>query len=163
MLRTLLADRFRLLIHHETRELPTYNLIRLRREKIDKLRVSQTNCAALRAAATPPIPEQIRACMLAFGPGSLRGNGMTSAQFATAGLARIVDRPVIDKTGLGATLYDWLLEWTPEQGSRVAETDPNLPSSIFSAVQEQLGLKLDAATGRVDVLVIEHIERPTPD
>jgi uncharacterized protein (TIGR03435 family) len=100
--------------------------------------------------------------MLAFARGSLRVNGVTALQFATAGLTRVVDRPVIDRTGLGATLYDWAIEWAPEPSTDVSATT-DLPSTVFSAVQEQLGLKLEPATGSVDVVVIEHVEKPTSD
>jgi uncharacterized protein (TIGR03435 family) len=157
MLRALLVDRFKLAIHRDTRELPIYNLVKASRDgKLgSKLRVSNIDCAALRKGV--PDPEQLRPCMMAFGLGSLQVSGITASQFATGGLARLVNRPVFDRTGLGATLYDWALDWTPDQ------SNPGLPSSIFSAIQEQLGLKLESAKGAIDVLVIDHVERPTPD
>jgi uncharacterized protein (TIGR03435 family) len=165
MLRAMLADRFGLAAHLETRALPVYNLVRASRDaKLgDRLRVSDGGCDALRKPGAPtPTLEQLQPCMLAFGRGSLRVNGVTALQFATAGLTRVVDRPVIDRTGLGATLYDWAIEWAPEPSADVsAKTD--LPSTAFSAVQEQLGLKLEPATGSVDVVVIEHVEKPTSD
>jgi uncharacterized protein (TIGR03435 family) len=89
-------------------------------------------------------------------------NGMTAAQFATAGLTRVVDRPVVDRTGLDTVQYDWALDWTPgpvSPGSAAAD----LPSSVFSAVQEQLGLRLEPATGSVDVVVVERIDKLTPE
>jgi len=165
MLRGLLADRFHLASHPETRATPVYNLVRLgRNAKLgDRLRESDGACAALRKPGTPtPTAEQLRPCMLAFAAGSLHVNGVTAAQFATAGLTRVVDRPVIDRTGLGATSYDWALDWTPEMPSRDSPVG-DLPSSVFSAVQEQLGLRLEPAMGSVDVVVMEHIEKPTPD
>jgi uncharacterized protein (TIGR03435 family) len=169
MLRALLADRFKLAIHQETRELPIYNLVRSSPDgKLgDKLRVSDIDCDALRNSGRMPDPGQLRPCMMAFGLGSLHVKGMTTSQFATGGLARLVNRPVFDRTGLGATVYDWALEWTPDQPSQVSGgTTPSnlgLPSSIFSALQEQLGLKLESAKGPIDVLVIDHVEKPTPD
>jgi uncharacterized protein (TIGR03435 family) len=165
MLRAMLADRFRLASHVETRALAVYNLVRASRDaKLgDKLRVSDGACDALRKPGAPiPTPEQLRPCRLAFTRGSLRVNGVTASQFATAGLTRVVDRPVIDRTGLGATLYDWAIEWTPDPSSQVS-TATDLPSSVFSAVQEQLGLKLQPATGSVDVVVVEHVDKPTLD
>jgi uncharacterized protein (TIGR03435 family) len=165
MLRSMLAERFKLASHLETRALPVYNLVRPSPDaKLgDKLRVSDGACDALRKPSAPtPTPEQLRPCMLAFFRGSLRVNGVTASQFATAGLTRVVDRPVIDRTGLGATLYDWAIEWTPEPSSQVSATT-DLPSSVFSAVREQLGLRLEPATGAVDVVVVEHVEKPTPD
>jgi uncharacterized protein (TIGR03435 family) len=168
MLRALLADRFKLVIHRETRELPIYNLVKSSPDgKLgDKLRVSDIDCDALRKSGSIPTPDpgQLRPCMMAFGRGSLHVKGMTTSQFATGGLARIVNRPVFDRTGLGATLYDWALEWAPEQVSTgTTPSDLSLPSSIFSALQEQLGLKLESAKGSMDVLVIDHVEKPTPD
>jgi uncharacterized protein (TIGR03435 family) len=165
MLRAMLADRFRLTAHLETRALPVYNLVKASREgKLgDKLRASDGACDGLRAPGAPtPTSEQLRGCMLAFARGALRVNGVTASQFATAGLTRIVDRPVVDRTGLGATVYDRAIEWAPEPSSGLsAATD--LPSTVFSAVQEQLGLKLEPATGSLDVVVIEHLEKPTAD
>jgi len=80
----------------------------------------------------------------------------------------ITGRPVVDKTGLPST-YTFTLEWTPAVGERgllpnpdVAPLDPNGPS-IFSALQEQLGLRLEPAKTTLDYLVIDHIERPEPD
>ena len=76
-------------------------------------------------------------------------------------------RPVVDRTGLVGS-FDLDLTWTPEvtpsgpPGASVAATDPNGPS-LFTAIQEQLGLKLEATTGPVEVLVIDAAERPTPD
>jgi bla regulator protein blaR1 len=170
MLRALLADRLKLAIRHETRELPIYNLVKSARDgKLgDNLRVSDLDCEALRKTGAPtPPPEQLRSCMLTFGRGSLRVKGMTTSQFATAGLARMVNRPVFDRTGLGATLYDWALEWTPDQpvqgAAATSQSELGLPSSIFSAVQEQLGLKLESAKGPVDILIIDHVEKPSAD
>jgi len=90
-------------------------------------------------------------------------------------LSQQVARPVVDRTGLADT-FDLELRWTPEnlparspgtpadQPLRMngVDIDPNGPS-IFTALQEQLGLKLQATKGPVDVLVIERVERPTPD
>ena len=77
-------------------------------------------------------------------------------------------RRVEDKTGLTGE-FDWDLSWTPQlflQGpfdrDRFPNIDPDGPS-IFTALQEQLGLKLESTTGPVDVLVIDHVEQPTPD
>src|SRR4051812_1538515 len=160
MLRAMLADRFHLVGHTETRERAVYNLVRPARDaKGDKLHVSDGACAALeKPGATTPTPEQIRPCMLAFFPGSLHVNGISASEFATRGLSRVVDRPVIDRTGLGDTNYDWAIEWAPEPGAA-----NDRPSSVFSAVQEQLGLRLEPSSASVHVIVIEHIDRPSPN
>jgi uncharacterized protein (TIGR03435 family) len=166
MLRALLADRFKLAIHRETRELPIYNLVKSSGDATagDKLRASDIDCDALRKSDSPD-PGRLRSCMMVFGRGSLHVSGMTAFQFATGMLARVVNRPVIDRTGLGTTLYDWALEWTPDQPSPAAAgtTPSDLPTSIFSALQEQLGLTLESAKGPVDVLVVDRIEKPTLD
>jgi uncharacterized protein (TIGR03435 family) len=81
-------------------------------------------------------------------------------------LSQQLGRPVIDKTGLSG-LYDIDLHWTPDQmprnlppGIQLPPVDPNGPS-IFTAVQEQLGLRLESTTGPVDSLVIERVEKPS--
>ena len=74
-------------------------------------------------------------------------------------LGRQLDRPLIDKTGLQG-LYDVTLQWSPEPAQ---STRPSDFPSLFTAVQEQLGLKLQATKAPVEVLVIDHVERPTPD
>jgi uncharacterized protein (TIGR03435 family) len=162
MLRAMLTERFGLVARRETRVLPVYHLVQVPGEvkQRDRLRVSDGACEEVRRAGpSAPTLEQRAACTLAFARGSLRVNGVTASEFATAGLTRTVDRPVIDRTGLGATLYDWAIEWAPDPAA--ATTD--LPSTVFSAVQEQLGLKLEPATGSVDVVVIGRVEKPTPD
>jgi uncharacterized protein (TIGR03435 family) len=169
MLRALLAERFKLALHREVRQLPAYDLVKSSSGKLgDKLLVSEIDCDALQKAGKTPAaagPGELRPCVTAFGTGSLRGKGMTISQIAAGGLARILNRPVFDRTGLGATAYDWTLEWTPDQSSDTpaAAADLGLPSSIFSAVEEQLGLKLESTKSPVEVLVIDHVEKPTPD
>lgn len=90
---------------------------------------------------------------------------MTISQLANMGLSRYVGREVVDRTNIDG-LFDWTLRWTPQlQGA--AGTGPSSSASdfpdIFSAVQEQLGLKLEPSRGPVTVLVIDHVERPDPD
>ncbi len=108
-------------------------------------------------------------CGIRVGPGSMSVNGGTMAQFVGS-LAMWVGRVVIDKTGLAGG-YDFNLTWTPDQmpqrpagagGPEPPPIDPNGPS-IFTAVQEQLGLKLDSRRGPVSVLVIDHVEHPVED
>jgi uncharacterized protein (TIGR03435 family) len=106
-----------------------------------------------------------------IGPGTIVAGGNRMPQFATV-LSTWVNRLVVDKTGLTAS-YDIDLQWTPDQmpfglggePSSVAPPppiDPNRPS-IFTALQEQLGLKLDSQKGPVEVLVIDHVEQPSED
>ena len=109
-----------------------------------------------------------------MGFGEIAGSGFALSAFANA-ISPSVQRIVVDRSGLTGA-YDWYVKWTPERLPQRApgtpadqpvrmngvEIDPNGPS-IFTAVQEQLGLKLEATRGPVEVLVIDHIERPGPD
>jgi uncharacterized protein (TIGR03435 family) len=98
--------------------------------------------------------------------GKIVAGGSTLAQFANA-LSRLVGRIVVDQTQLTGG-FDLDLTWTPDQSTPglppadASLIDPNAPS-IFTAVQEQLGLKLVATRGAVDVIVIDSVELPTPD
>jgi uncharacterized protein (TIGR03435 family) len=175
MLRTLLADRFTLVIRNETREMPIYALVLARADGRlgPQLRASTVDCAAIFAAAKakgeapPPTTNGRPTC----GTRTTRGNMMTTG-VAMADLARnlapFAGRPVVDKTGLTGG-FDVDLAWTPEQGPLGPEgTSPAGPPSsdgvsLFTAVQEQLGLKLDARQGPVDVLVIDSAQRPVED
>ena len=110
-----------------------------------------------------------------FGFGRLIGDGLTIHELATVALSRATGRPVIDETNLRGP-FRWALTWTPDNLPQRApgtppdqpltvngqSVDPNGPS-LFTAIEEQLGLKLESSKGPVDVLVIDHVERPTPD
>jgi uncharacterized protein (TIGR03435 family) len=89
--------------------------------------------------------------------------GTSMADFAR-NIAPSTGRPVVDKTGLTGT-YDIDLKWTPDQVPASADgaPPPGDGVSLFTAVQEQLGLKLDAQLGPVDVLVIDSVQLPTED
>lgn len=159
MLRALLADRFKLKLHRESRELPIYELVRARRDGQlgPELRPSTAVCGGTLPPNTPP------ACVMRFGRGTLAATGMTLSQLATLGLSRAVAREVVDRTGTTG-LYDWTLRWAPQiQGDTGASASVPDLSDIFTAVQEQLGLKLEPSRGPVDVLVIDSAERPDPD
>jgi uncharacterized protein (TIGR03435 family) len=98
----------------------------------------------------------------------MMAGGIPLSQLTTL-LSSMVQRVVIDKTGLTGN-FDFELKWTPDRMPPGAPSgtpalpanDPNAPS-IFTALQEQLGLKLESAKNLVEVLVIDHVERPTPD
>src|ERR1700733_9370578 len=183
MLRALLADRFKLKVHNDRKMMPTYTLVLARTDGRlgPRLHVSTTDCAALMAAVrargggpppTLPAPGERPSCGMRMFPGSFSGGSATMTQLTNA-LARFVGRTVVDQTGLTGN-YDVDLQWTPDQmpqGLRgdpppgappLPVIDPNGPS-IFTAVQEQLGLKLESTKGSVDVLVIDHVEQPTED
>jgi uncharacterized protein (TIGR03435 family) len=157
MIQTLLADRFKLTIRRETKELPSYALVVGKNGP--KLKESENAGREANGAG--------RKAMFMMGRGRLDAQGIHMGAFVNQ-LARQVNRPVIDKTGLTGT-YDIKLEWTPDDNQMArlkAEAegapaiDPNGPS-IFTAVQEQLGLKLEAQKGEVETLFIERLEKPT--
>jgi uncharacterized protein (TIGR03435 family) len=176
MMRSLLAERFQLVAHDETRELPIYALVVARSDgKLGpELKKSEVDCNALFAAgrgrgmpppppAGPPQGERPQ-CGVRIGPGNLAMGGAPMPQIANS-LAMFVGRTVQDKTGLTGN-YDATLTWTPDQmpqrppgAPEPPPADPNGPS-IFTALQEQLGLKLDSQKGPVHVLVIDRVERP---
>jgi uncharacterized protein (TIGR03435 family) len=174
-LQPLLADRFQLVAHRETRQLPIYALVVDRADGRlgPKLTRSSTDCAAMLAAASrgiappqPAGPGQAPPCG-AFGVrGRFLGDTLPLSLF-DGFLSGQLDRTVVDRTGLTGE-FNFDLTWQPDQpaagapGADAAAVDPNAPS-IFTAVQEQLGLKLEATTGPVDVLVIDRVEKPTPD
>jgi uncharacterized protein (TIGR03435 family) len=168
MLRALLAERFHLVVRRETREMPAYALVVARDDRRlgPRLNVTATDCAAAataaRGAAPPPSTSGQLLCNTRMTPTSVNAGGMSMARLA-ATLTGVVGRPVTDETHLTG-VYDLQLAFTPEQPLPGAPTapDPDAPS-IFTAVQEQLGLRLDATRGLVDVLVIESVEAPTPD
>ena len=182
MFQSLLEERFKLTVHRETRELPMYALVVARPDGRlgPQLTPSTLDCAAINAARrsgtppSPPKPGERPLCGIRIGFGQLTGTGFPLTNLASS-LVQFVQRSVVDRTGLSGH-YDFDLKWTPDQlpprpagmpaDQRIrvngVEIDPNGPS-IFTAVQEQLGLKLDAQRGPVEVLVIDHIERPTPD
>lgn len=171
MARMLLEERFGFRLRPESRELPIYTL-RLARDDGrlgNGMRRVEVDCEAeARRGAAQSIPQdQPRpksACTVQVSSAALMGRGLTAVQIATA-ISRIsgsgIDRPVIDRTGLKGT-FDLDLRWTPELAG--GGNDPSLAApSLFTAVQEQLGLKLEPSRGPVEVFVIDRIERPTPD
>jgi uncharacterized protein (TIGR03435 family) len=180
MLRALLVDRFRLSVRVEQRDLPVFEL-RLTRDDGTtgpQLRRSEVDCAAAgrSGGAAPPAPSgQAPPCVMSFGFGRLSAVGMTLDQLASMGLSRVAGRPVVNRTGLEG-VYDWTVIWTPDNlpprapgtpadqpilvnGLAVDPDGPTLPT----ALREQLGLRLVAGRGPVPVVVVERVERPTPD
>ncbi|HEY3043698.1 MAG TPA: TIGR03435 family protein [Vicinamibacterales bacterium] len=176
MARTLLADRFKLVVHTETREIPIYALVMARSDGRPgpQLRLAAVDCAAMLAAArgrgapppAPAPPGERPACGMRTAPGRMMAGGYALPDVAR-NLSNFAGRMVVDKTGLAGT-FDLDLTWTPDQIPQgplppgAPAIDPNGPS-IFTAVQEQLGLKLDSQKGPVEVLVIDHAEQPTAD
>jgi uncharacterized protein (TIGR03435 family) len=176
MLQSLLAERFRLAVHRETRAMPIYALMLARSDgKLGpRLHPSATDCAGVVAALgrggppASPNPREQAACSARMFPGNLSGRGVRMAELTTA-LSGFVSRAVIDRSRLAGG-YDLDLQWTPDQLPQgrsilppaIPAVDPNGPS-LFTALQEQLGLKLESTRGPISVLVIDRAERPTED
>jgi uncharacterized protein (TIGR03435 family) len=164
MLRGLLADRFHLTVHRETRELPVYRLSVIKGGNKLEAAVGG-NCTPM---IPPPNPAQIdpntfRPCGgFNTTTGMLRGGSVTLARLAIA-LSRILGRTVIDETSLGGT-YDVNLRWTPDETQALQTPQPAIDSaapSLFTGLQEQLGLQLESGKGPVEVLVIDQAEKPS--
>jgi uncharacterized protein (TIGR03435 family) len=179
-MKSLLADRFKLVTHMEKREQPMFALTLARRDaKLgEKMTPSTADCTPQgpngrgRGAGAPPAPGQRPTCGMMIGPGRIQAGGQTMTAFAQL-LSRFAGGIVVDKTGLSGA-YDIELLFAPDAGINAFGRDlpaggPPPPPvstdapSIFSAVQEQLGLKLEPTKGLVDVLVIDSAEKPSAD
>ena len=176
MLQGMLADRFKLALHHETKELSEYALVVAKNgPKFHETTAPANDPAAQDRPPGPPAPgsPMPRGTMRMMGRGDLTVSGMGLAQFADM-LSRQIGHVVVDKTGLKGE-YDFTLKWTPDEGQgqmfggpgggpprdgAPPPPDPNGPT-IFTALQEQLGLKLESQKGPVDTIVIDHVERPS--
>jgi uncharacterized protein (TIGR03435 family) len=152
MLRNLLTDRFKLTFHREPREFSIYQL------ELSK------GGSKLKETAAPNDPPTV-------GPGVvypqrivLPGRNATTGDLASLLQRAILDRPVVDKTGLSGR-YDFDLEWAPDEtqfGGDVPSAAADAPSApLFSAIQQQLGLRLVATRGPVDALIVDKAERPS--
>jgi uncharacterized protein (TIGR03435 family) len=181
-IRNLLKDRFKLVTHTETRELPIYNLVLARSDGRlgPELEESSAECQAVAkewvqaarggAPAQAPPPAVERCISSLPGIGTFSGKGWPMGSLVNL-LPQMVGRPVIDRTGL-TNLYDFTLKWMPEPAIGTSllglppvprpPEDPDAPN-IFTALQEQLGLKLESGRGPVEVIVIDRLEKPTLD
>ena len=164
MLRTLLAERFHLAVHSERREMPVYALVVARDDGRlgPRLQTSTTDCGAVGARdASPQSPSGQLLCTTRMSPTSINAGSMSMTRLAVT-LSGIVGRLVTDDTRLTGT-YDLQLTFAPERPLLGVTTpppvDPDAPS-IFAAVREQLGLRLDARRGMVDVVVIDRVDPP---
>lgn len=146
MMQSLLAERFKLAAHWEARDGARYSL------RVDR---SGPKVRFTPAGDGPAPQNPFRMTR----PGSLAGSAVTTAMLATV-LSDQVGRFVADETKLDG-VFDFTLDWTPDSATQPPDGPPGL--SLFTAIREQLGLTLEANRGPVDVLVIDHIERPTED
>jgi uncharacterized protein (TIGR03435 family) len=148
MLQSLLAERFQLQFHRQTQEGPIYALL------IGK------NGPKLQAA-----PESDNSGTSTNGTAvrtTLKGTHVTMEQLA-ANLGDLIGRPVVDKTGLSGK-FDFELSWVADLTLATGTVNPGADvsgPSIFTALQEQLGLRLDSQQGPIEMLLIDHVERPT--
>jgi uncharacterized protein (TIGR03435 family) len=179
MLQALLADRFQLKIHHETKELPVYAL--LVANKDGKLGPQLTaskegGCTPFDPSKPPLPPERGKPPTLGCGNMMMGFDRLNAAGVEISvmipTLSRMLGRTVLDRTELTGK-FDISMHWTPDQsqamqpppggappGMQLPPIDPNGPS-IFTALQEQLGLKLESQKGPVDIIVIDHVEKPS--
>ena len=165
-MQALLEDRFKLRIHRQATTIPVYALVQSGRGL--KLRPFQEgNCIPVDQSKFPPPPATEKSC---HARGRREGTtwivdaqAMTVGDFSRIFLNGALDRPVIDKTGIAGT-YDFHLEYgidqaTPRFLSNGAGTGDSVGPSIFTALQEQLGLRLQSTMGPGESLVIDHVER----
>jgi len=175
MMQAMLADRFKLIVKREIREEPVYALVVARDDqRLGPSLRPATDCIKAAAGsgragggpdAQPLRPGTPSACgsrML----GDARGITIQSGMRTMADLANMLrgvgEREVVDRTGLSGT-FDFELRYAPDSVRSTAADPTQLLPDVFTALQEQLGLKLEPQRGPVDYLVIERIERPTPD
>jgi uncharacterized protein (TIGR03435 family) len=154
MLQKLLADRFQLAFHREKKELSVYAITVAKSGS--KLNKSDSSAGILPGFG-------------GRGPGNIGVRNSTMAEFADFLQSRILERPVVDQTGL-PDRYDFTLKWTPDQ-AQLAAMGPNAPApppaaadappDLFAAIQQQLGLKLESTKAPVDVLVIDRLQKPS--
>jgi uncharacterized protein (TIGR03435 family) len=156
MMRKLLAERYGLTYHMDKKELPVYAIMVAKNGP--KLTKNDSD------------PEGLPG----FGGGGPRGMNVrnsTIAEFAGVLQANVLEKPVVDQTGLGKARWDFVIKWTPDAAQRPAGTpegntppvadNPDAPPDLFAACQQQLGLKLESTKASVDVLVIDKVEKPS--
>jgi uncharacterized protein (TIGR03435 family) len=172
MLRVLLEDRFQLKTHRQASEGPVYTLTVARGgPKLHSF--TEGSCTRISTFPPPPLqPGQVycKNQISARSPASLEIQGATLDDFAKL-LLLVVDRPVINKTGITGQ-FDIRIEFSregtkmaampliPPVGGLLTASDPTGTPSLFAALQEELGLRLESAKGEVESLVVDHIERP---
>lgn len=181
MLQSLLEDRFKLKVHRETRQLPVYELtVTKGGNKLKQPTPGGCAAAEINSVPLPPPPPGTVApppCGRVFmgmfnGKASLEGGNVSVSELVRV-LSNVMGRPVIDKTGISGNFDihlpfapDSSLEGLPGAGAPggpalPVAADPSAGATIFTAIQEELGLKLESTKGPVEVIVIDGAERPT--
>jgi uncharacterized protein (TIGR03435 family) len=149
MVISLLQDRFGLVVRRDTRDLPVYALVAARSDKRPGPKLTRSsieNCGAARATERP--------CNMNVNSGRVRASGTQLSELAPL-LSQYIGRRVFDRTGMPG-LYDFELDFSPG-----LEAGGDNSTSLFTALQEQLGLKLESQSGPVEVIVVQQIRRPT--
>jgi uncharacterized protein (TIGR03435 family) len=162
MTRALLRDRFKLVAHTETRQEQVYALVLARPDGRlgPQLKASTQNCAASQPGAASPCGTNTSVNDTV---GRMTGTGQTMDALVNALGAFGLSRMVLDRTGLKGQ-FDFELRWTPDNlRAPAGQAQANDAPSIFAALQEQLGLRLESQRGPVEFVVVDSIERPTPD
>ena len=174
MLKSLLADRFKLAFHRETRELPVYALVLARKDgKLGPGMVESKEGSCIARDPSKPLGPPGRGqppfCGNVLGGASLLTATAATPDDVAPMLSRIVGRKVIDKTGLTGK-YDITLKYTPDENQLAMMTTPGVPPaapadtsgpSLFTALQEQLGLKLEPQKAPVEIFVIDRAAKPS--
>lgn len=159
MVAKLLPDRFALKFHHEQRELSVYIIT-----------VAPGGPKMAKTSSGPNAPQGF-----GFrGLGDLIVRNMNMPEFASWMQSGVMDKPVVDHTGL-TYKYDFTLKWTPDDSQFAqfrgtsptiappAGDNPDAPPSLYTAMPEQVGLKIEAGKAMDDVIVIDHVEQPSPN
>jgi uncharacterized protein (TIGR03435 family) len=143
MFATLLGERFQFQFHRESKTLPVYNLV--------------TAKNGFKLTAVDAKGSQ----SMSSSNGKLTSKGVSMPALAVF-LSRTMERPVLDATGIPGD-FDFQLEWSQQQNPAAKSPEANEPAgpSIFTALQEQLGLKLESSKGPVEIIVVDHAEKPT--
>src|ERR1039457_2337266 len=159
MVQKLLADRFKLVVHHDERELAVYALT------VGK------NGPKLTKSSAPPNVHSVYDFPRLGAIAAMKVMNMTMAAFVSAMQRTVLDKPVVDQTSL-TDQYDFTLTWTPDDSQfiqfrgtgvtmPIGTDDPNAPPGLYTAIQEQLGLKLEPVKAPVDVFVVDRAEKPS--
>lgn len=150
MIQALLADRFKLGVHRESRQLPVYVLVTApERLKMQLAKPGDTYPNGMKYPNGKPIVPGL----LAPKGGDFVGQGTTVSRLVEA-LATVLDRPLLDKTGITGN-YDFTLDWSPNPSAALQNV------SLFAALEQQLGLKIEEHESPVEVLVIDRAEKPS--
>ena len=169
MMQALLAERFKLALHFETKESAVLALVLVKTEKLGPKLLPHAEGPPCDAAPSPDVfPPKCSAMMMTMSPGRMQKGGsrdttMTLIAGALPSMGRL-GRPVIDRTGLSGR-FDFTIEWSPETNGIPPQPGEPVPDtqgpSFQAALREQLGLKLESTKAPLQVLVIDQLERPS--